>query len=284
MAGQNHVLQKRETMMKAHFQQLLILLAVVLTGFSMSGCSAPDTRYPSVRGERKCINSGNKLYAAKDYEGALAEYSKALQANPNSPEALFNASCARMRMAEGLASSDKGMSDSLTNMAEQGFMMVAAMRDRASGLASSALYNLGNKEFRADEYQKAIGLYIQALRINPDFNAARRNLRIAQLKQQENQDQNQDQDQNKDQEQDKDKDKDKDQNKDQNQDKNQDQNKDQNKDKDQSQPQQHERLPQQAADRILEANQRQEEATRARLQMRNKERREAGQPVYRKKW
>lgn len=257
--------------------------AVALTGVCVTGCSAPDTQYPSVRGERKSIEAGNALYADKDYEGALGEYTKALQANGTSPEALFNASCARMRMSEGLVSSDKATADSLAGMAEQGFMMVSTMRDRASSLASAALYNLGNKEFRANEFQKAIGYYIQSLRINPDFNEARRNLRIAQLKQQQNQDQNKDQ--NKDKDQDKDQDK-QDKNKDQqqNQDKNQDKNKDKNQDKNKQQQQQQERLPQQAADRILEANQRQEEATRARLQMRNKQRQQAGQPVSRKKW
>lgn len=260
--------------------------AVALTGACVVGCGAPDTQYPSVRGERKSIEAGNALYAEKDYEGALGEYTKALQANGTSPEALFNASCARMRISEGAVSSDKAMADSLAGMAEQGFMMVSTMRDRASSLASAALYDLGNKEFRANEFQKAIGYYIQSLRINPDFNEARRNLRIAQLRQQQNQDQNKDQ--NKDKNKDKDKDKDKqDKNKDQqNQQQNQDKNKDRNQDKDkqQQQQQQQERLPQQAADRILEANQRQEEATRARLQMRNKQRQQAGQPVSRKKW
>lgn len=267
-------------MIKLHYQRLIISLAAALAGVFVAGCSAPDTQYPSVRAERKSIEAGNALYADKDYEGALEEYTKALQANGTSPEALFDASCARMRISEGLVSSDKAMADSLADMAGQGFMMVSSMRDRAAALAAAALYNLGNKEFRANEFQKAIEYYIQALRINPDFNRARRNLRIAQLKQQENQQDNQNKDQNKDK-QDQDKDK---QNRDQQQDQNKQQNQDKNKDKQQQQQQQQERLPQQAADRILQANQRQEEATRARLQMRNKQRQEAGQPVSRKKW
>ncbi len=271
-------------MIKLHYQRLIISLATVLAGVFVAGCSAPDTQYPSVRAERKSIEAGNALYADKDYEGALGEYTKALQANGTSPEALFDASCARMRISEGLVSSDKAMADSLAGMAEQGFLMVSTMRDRAAALAAAALYNLGNKEFRANEFQKAIGYYIQALRINPDFNRARRNLRIAQLKQQENQQDNQNKDQNKDDKQNQDKDKDK-QNRNQQQDQDKDKQQDQDKNKDkQQQQQQQERLPQQAADRILQANQRQEEATRARLQMRNKQRQETGQPVSRKKW
>lgn len=263
-------------MIKAICQRMTAACAAVCAVICVAGCSSPDTRYPSVRSERRSIERGNERYAEKDYEGALEEYNNALKGNYSSPEGLFNAACARMRISEGLVSSDKGLSDSIAAQAEQGFMLVSTMRDRASGLAAAALYNLGNREFRAGEYQKAIAYYIQALRINPDFNEARRNLRIAQLKEQEN----------KDQDKDKDKDKDKDQNKDQNKDQDKDQNKDQDKDKDKDkqQQQQPERLPQQSADRILQANQRQEEATRARLQMRSKQRKEAGQPVSRKKW
>ena len=91
-------------------------------------------------------------------------------------------------------------------------------------VAENSYYNLGNIAFDRQNYTQSIEMYKSALRINPENDDARENLRLAQLKKQEqeqNKDKNKDKNKNKDKEQ---QDKDKDQNKDQNKD-NQDQNK-----------------------------------------------------------
>ena len=135
-------------------------------------------------------------------------------------------------------------------------------------------YDLGNIMGNVEQWQQAIDLYKQALRLNPDDDEARYNLRYAQLKLQEqqnnqnqNQDQNKDQDKNKDQNKDQNKDKDKDQNKDQNKDKdkNKDQNQDQNQNKQQNQPQDQQNMSQQNADQALGAVQQKENDTQRKV-------------------
>lgn len=131
-------------------------------------------------------------------------------------------------------------------------------------LASRANYNLGNLAFSNEDYQSALGLYKQALRLNPDDNDARRNLRITQLKLQ-NQNQDKDKDKNQKQNQDQNKDQDKDQNKDKDKDQNKDQNKEDKQDK-QNQPQQNNSgMSPEAAKQILQAMENKENQTRNRL-------------------
>ena len=61
------------------------------------------------------------------------------------------------------------------------------------------MYNLGNIAFNDEKYDVSIEMYKASLRVNPDNLKTRENLRLAQLKKQE-QEQNQDQ-QNQDQQQ-----------------------------------------------------------------------------------
>ena len=158
---------------------------------------------------------------------------------------------------------------------------VASQAKEKPGLASKANYNLGNLEFNVKDYKKAIEYYKQALRIDPNDNSARKNLRIAQ-KQLQNQDQDK-QDQNKDQNQDQ-QNQDKDQNKDQNQDQNKDQNQqNQNQDK-QDQKQKENNISQQTANQILQAIDNKENQTRARVNRANKGDKSVGQGSARKKW
>ena len=95
--------------------------------------------------------------------------------------------------------------------------MVAKMGSRKPDLASKANYNLGNVCFNSEDYKRALDYYKQALRLNPDDAAAKRNLRITQLKMQnDNQDKNDDKDQNQDQNKDENKDQENNQNNQQN--------------------------------------------------------------------
>lgn len=218
----------------------------------------------SVRKERIAINEGNELYGKGKYFEAMRLYEEALRVNPQSAEARYNRGLSRIRLsAKGGA--EKEEADKVKQQAVEDLNAVAGMVDKKPMLASKANYNLGNLSFNSQDYQQALQFYKQALRLNPNDEDARRNLRITQKKLQQNQDKNknQNQDQNKDQN--------KEENKDKNQDKNKDQNKDQNQNKNQQQQQQQNQQPQeqkinpQTAEQILKAVENKENSTRARV-------------------
>lgn len=212
---------------------LKLLISVIATAaafLSLASCSGdnePAQQDPSTKAERNFIRNGNKLFEEKNYAEAEVEFNKALQANPSSAVAAYNLALTLAMQAE--PNDSTGIiqhADSLFNF--------AASITKDKQLKAMAHYNMGNLAYNSNQFDKAINDYKNALRAMPSDDDARYNLRMAQLKLQEqqqnqqnqNQDQNQDQNQNKDQNQDKNKD----QNKDQNQ-----QNQDQNKDKNQNQ-------------------------------------------------
>ena len=220
---------------------LKLLISVIATAaafLSLAGCSGenePAQQDPSTKAERNFIRNGNKLFEEKNYAEAEVEFNKALQANPSSAVAAYNLALTLAMQAE--PNDSTGIiqhADSLFNF--------AASITKDKQLKAMAHYNMGNLAYNSNQFDKAINDYKNALRAMPSDDDARYNLRMAQLKLQEqqqnqqnqNQDQNQDQNQNKDQNQDKNKDQNQDKNKDQNKDQNQ-QNQDQNKDKNQNQ-------------------------------------------------
>ena len=219
---------------------LKLLISVIATAaafLSLASCSGdnePAQQDPSTKAERNFIRNGNKLFEEKNYAEAEVEFNKALQANPSSAVAAYNLALTLAMQAE--PNDSTGIiqhADSLFNF--------AASITKDKQLKAMAHYNMGNLAYNSNQFDKAINDYKNALRAMPSDDDARYNLRMAQLKLQEqqqnqqnqNQDQNQDQNQNKDQNQDKNKD----QNKDQNQ-QNQDQNKDQNQNQQDQQNQQ----------------------------------------------
>lgn len=212
---------------------LKLLISVIATAaafLSLASCSGdnePAQQDPSTKAERNFIRNGNKLFEEKNYAEAEVEFNKALQANPSSAVAAYNLALTLAMQAE--PNDSTGIiqhADSLFNF--------AASITKDKQLKAMAHYNMGNLAYNSNQFDKAINDYKNALRAMPSDDDARYNLRMAQLKLQEqqqnqqnqNQDQNQDQDQNKDQNQDKNKDQNKDQNQ-QNQDKNKDQNQNQ---------------------------------------------------------
>lgn len=252
------------------FRVLLKYFLIVLAVVSAAAASAQSTRQ-----ERRLITSGNKLYVERKFKDAAAKYQEALKVNGGSAVAKYNLGMAEIRQV----ANPKDTTARNATLIQGGMKLlseVAAMAKEKPGLASKANYNLGNLEFNRENYSEAISYYKQALRIDPNDANARKNLRIAQLKQQNqnNQDKNQNKDnkdQDKNQDQKNDQDKNQDQNKDQNQDK-QDQQKDQNKE----QPQEKE-INQQTASQILQAIDNKESQTRARVNRANKgEKSEAG--------
>lgn len=250
----------------------LIYLFLTVLFFSLS--LSAQTSQQSTRKDRRLINAGNKLYRAQKFAEAKVKFREVLQINPQSRVANFNLALANVKLA-GLNKDNDSISKKLLSEATEGFNLVAKEGKENSSLASKANYNLGNLQFESENYQAAIGLYKQALRLNPNFEDARRNLRIAQLKQQQ-QDQNQDKNQdnqdkdNKDQEQDK---------QDRNQDQ-QDQKDRQDRNQQQEQPKDNQ-LSNQAAEQILNAVENNEQ--RARQGM-NKGDKAKGRNSRLKKW
>jgi len=214
----------------------------------------------STRKERRLINKGNDLYKERKFVEAQSIYEEALKENASSAEARYNLGLSQIKQVVNTADTISS-SRALADGARKNFSDVAALARTKPGLAAKANFNLGNIEFHAKDYQKAIDYYKQALRIDPSDDKARKNLRIAQ-KNLQKQNQNQNNSKNQNQNQDKDKNQNKDQNKNDNKDNKQD-NKDQQKDRQQN-------LSQQAASQILQAVDNKESQTRARVNRANK--------------
>ena len=252
------------------------LVVVLALGASMP-MQAGDKGPKMNKKERVCLRNGNKLYEKKRYAEAEVEYRKALQANPASEKAQFNLATALMR--QGSVTSQENDDKNPMKQAE-GLLTNLAKGAQDKQLRGKASYDLGNIAYGRQQYDQAVEFYKHALRCNPDDDQARQNLRLAQLKKQQqdqnkdkNQDKNQDnKDQNKDQNQDKNKDQNKDkqdQNKDQNKDNQDKQNQNQNQQNQQNQQQQQQQqqngMSQQNAEQVLKAMQDRERATQQRI-------------------
>lgn len=188
-----------------------------------------EQQIESTKRERNSIKEGNKLYEQQRYAEAEVAYKKALEENPNNATAQFNLASSYLKQrGEDLTNKE----DSLVRTADAMLSQISQLPD--AKLAEASSYDRGNVAYKAEDYGSAIEQYKAALRRNPNNQQARENLRLAQLKKQEqdkNNDKNQD---NQDQQQQNQDQQDKNQNQDQNQDQKQDQ-KDQNKDKDNQQ-------------------------------------------------
>ncbi len=251
-------------MIRNFYRFVILCLIFVSAGVSVSA--------QSVREERKLISEGNKLFTERKYSEAAKKYEEALGVNSLSAVSRYNLGLAQIKQVTNPQDTTP-KSKSLLAGARQNLSSVASLAKDKPGLASKANYNLGNLEFNTKEYQNAINYYKQALRINPDDESARKNLRIAQ-KQLQNQDENKDnnQDQNKDQQ-------------DQNKQDKQDQNKDQQQNKDNKQEQNKDNnISQQTANQILQAMDNKESQTRARVNRANKGEKSSNGGSSRKKW
>lgn len=255
------------TFKKIYFLLTFLLIFPFCGNAKDSGENVPE----STKKERNFITKGNKLYDEGKFKDALKQYKQALEENPGSQVGRYNMALSEIQ----IGSNPNDTSESAKRMLESGVKnmeQVARLGHNRASLASKANYNLGNVAFNSQDYQKAITYYKNSLRLNPNDENARRNLRIAQLKIQ-NEDQNQDQDQDQEQDQDQDQ---QDQNQDQNQDQqdqNQDEQQDQNNQEDQQdqQEQPQSNLNQQTAEQILNAIENKENQTRARVAGQNAE-------------
>jgi len=245
----------------------------------LCACGGHDSDAPatqSTKRERNSIKEGNSLYEQKRYAESEIAYKKALEENPENQVAQFNLASSYLKQrGEDLTNKE----DSLIRTADAMLARTAQSTDIA--LAESSFYDRGNVAYKAEDYASAIEHYKNALRRNPDNDQARENLRLAQLKKQEQDQQNQDQ--NQDQQQDQQNQDQQNQDKNQNQDQQQDQNKDQqnqdqqneqnkqdqNQDqkKDQDRKQQQGGLSDASAQQILKAMEDKENGTRQKVEL-----------------
>ena len=168
--------------------KLIIFIAFLSMAFCCGEISAQSAE--STRKERNNITEGNKLYNNGRYRAAYLKYQQALKENPSSAVARYNLGLSQIRLGSNPSDTTQAAKDMLEN-GKKVMEQVSQMGREKPMLASRANYNLGNIAFNSEDYSNALNYYKQSLRLNPDDEAARRNLRITQLKLQ-NQNQQQD--------------------------------------------------------------------------------------------
>ena len=251
--------------MRLSYKHIFIIIATtIVTALTLMSCGSdkePQQEPESNKAERNFIREGNKLFANGDYADAEIQYSKALQANPSSAIAAYNMGLA---LAKQAAPNDStGIIERADSLFEHAASLTADKK-----LRMMAFYNKGNLAYNAQHFDKAIDNYKNALRAVPTDEESRYNLRMAQLKLQEQQQQQQNKDNNKEQNQDQNQ-----QNKDQNQ-QNQDQNQDQqNQDQNQQNQNQNQDQNQQNQD---QQNQQQNQQNKDQQQQQNQQQRQQG--------
>lgn len=192
------------------------------------------------REARKHIRTGNKNFHSNDYTEAETSYRRALERNPNNPQAYYN-------LGNALMAQNKD-SLAVTQFEKAAQLETAPMRKAMS------FHNMGVICQKHQMFQEAIEAYKNALRLNPKDNQTRYNLELCkrQLKKQGNQNQ-----QNKDDKGNGDKDK-------QEKQKNEEKNKQQNQNKDNHQQQQ--KMSKENAEQLLNAAMQREKATQEKMQ------------------
>ncbi|MDE6741711.1 MAG: tetratricopeptide repeat protein, partial [Muribaculaceae bacterium] len=178
--------------------KFVVLLFAAITVMA----SSVDISATTNRQERRLVDKGNNFFRDGHYLEAGEMYQQALKVEPGSKEALYNLGLTYIRRASS-AQSDS-LRQQLVKVGAEAMQAVAQAVKEKPNLAADAIFNLGNIAFNSEDYGQAVDMYKQSLRIRPEDEKTRRNLRIAQKKLKQNQDQNQDQDQDQDQDQHKD--------------------------------------------------------------------------------
>lgn len=245
---------------------MIRLIFVLISFASLFVLHTQAQEQTSTRKERQLIIEGNKLYEQKDYKKACEAYDKAISENPNSYRAIYNRSLSQIRLGEDENIKESETRQKYMESGVNGMQSIANIAGIDPDLASKANFNLGNVAFKSEDYSNAVNLYKQSLRLNPNNENARKNLRIAQKKLQQ---------QNKNQ-QDKNQQNNKDQEKKEEQKKEEQQQPQQNQSQPKEEPQQQQpkegELSEQNADQILKSMENKEASTRQRMQGSYKER------------
>lgn len=270
-------------------QMIFILFWFSLISIEISASGFEQNTEITAKHVRQFINKGNQSYRNGNFAEAETSYKNALQEDPNSALAKFNLALALLKQQ----TANKAQSDTLRLMSRAYFQDVTGSSSADESIIEKSYYNLGNISFYEENYANSIEMYKEVLRRNPNNIAARKNLRVAQIKLKDqqnnqgkdNQDQKQEQEQNQQQQQQ--------EQKEQNQNNNQSQQQEQNKKEEeqqqnsaannqQNQPKEQDKnksgssaskpqISEENADKILKAAAKQEEQTRKKVEMRQQE-------------
>lgn len=249
--------------MKRYIFSLILLIAGASASFQM--IAEPQT----TRKERNTLLKANEAFNDKDYDKAMELYNMVLAINPVNERANYNLAVTMVKRADEIGGAggnetyQQGSGEDMPESVKQSKILKQQAdsifrnvynSDAEPQIRENAVYNSGNLYFSENKYAESIEQYKKALRINPDNNNARHNLRVAQLRLQQQQNQNQDKNEDK-----KDEDKDKEQEQQQDQQNQQEQ-------PQQPQPQQPQPQQQSSAENILNAAQQNEDKVRQRLE------------------
>lgn len=174
----------------------LIIVALASAALCLlNGCSKDDKHITDVtnKEERQLIKEGNKLFEEEKYQEAEIMYNKATQVNPNSPAANYNLALSLVKQLK--TTDNDSIKNEMINHASSLFELVPTLT-KDSTLIAMAYHNMGNLRYESEAYKEAIEAYKLSLRHNPSDNDTRYNLRMAQLKLQEQQQQQQKNQQN----------------------------------------------------------------------------------------
>lgn len=150
----------------------IILMASLAAALFFCFQSGSARANPAARKVRK----GNKLYAEKKYDQALASYGEAQQENPTAPEIYFNIGNVQYRKKD---------------YPKAASLFEKSGRDRNRLLKSKAYYNMGNTYFKAEDLAKALAAYKKSIEFNPKDRDAKFNYELTRLRQQQQQKQQQ---------------------------------------------------------------------------------------------
>lgn len=205
-----------------------VLLALLSLSFATSFAQS----------DRSCIRKGNKVFRQQQFAKSEAEYAKAVEFNPENPQAHYNLGCAYMMQEKDSAA-----------VAE---FELAGTLEKNRLRRSMAFHNIGVICQNRRLYSDAINAYKESLRDNPGDNETRYNLVLCmrQLKKQ--------QDRQKKQEQDRQKQKEK-------EDKKQQQQQQQRQQQQQQRQQQQENMSRENAEQLLNAAMQNEQDTRRKV-------------------
>lgn len=171
----NPYLRKIRLFNRRAIQRTSIVIAFLFMG--IAGVSAQNDRHH--------VRQGNTAFRSGADAQAEVSYRKALSANPNNPQALYNLGCALMSQKKDSAAAVQ--------------FEKAAKLEKSPLRRSMSYHNLGVIAQRNQLYGDAIQAYKQSLRLNPSDNETRYNLVLCQrLKKDEPKNNQQQQDQNKD--------------------------------------------------------------------------------------
>ena len=204
-------------------------------------------------GQKADLRKGNRQFKKEKYAEADISYRKGLMLDTTSVAAHYN-------LANNLYRQQ--------NM-EEAAKQLDAVQMTASGekFAADYYFNRGDVAIAQQDWQTAVNMLKESLRLRPEDLEAKENYIYARNKLMEQQ-QNQDQNQNQNQDQNQDQQQNQDQNQDQDQNQNQDQNQDQDKQDQQQQQQQQQQQPQlspQQAQQLLQAIQDKEKQTQEKV-------------------